>query len=112
VTPKTSFEKFRRWSARHIGLICLFGSLITVLFAVWTRIESYIETQVRSSKMAEIERKLEKYEAETEAKTVSNLSLQNDLREIKGYIRGVSDKNLQEVVEKNLLLKYEENQNK
>ena len=97
---RTSFERLRRWATRHYGLLTLIISVLLLFLGFYRDIKMQNQAVVLDYKMQMIEQKLVEYEGKTNNQIAFDAALQNDLREIKGYVRGISDKNIQLMLEK------------
>ena len=100
MTLKESFEAFRVWANNHYGLISLVcGIIMTVMAFVQTN-RNETRVMIQDHRMGVIEDALKKNEELERERIAYSMSVSRDLKEIKGYVQGVSDKQMQKMVER------------
>jgi hypothetical protein len=108
---RTSFERFRRWSARHYGMIAIIGSICFFLLGLYQTMQWRSQSIILDYKMQILEQKLSKNDELERERIAYNSSVSKDLREIKGYVQGVSDKTMRQMIEQ-LPINYKKKEEK
>lgn len=100
MTLKESFVRIRDWSSIHQGLISLIIGLGLMVMSFIQANRYHNQLMIQEYQMSVIEQKLLKTEELERERIAYSMSVSRDLKEIKGYVQGVSDKQMQKFVER------------
>lgn len=100
MTLKESFVRIRDWSSIHQGLISLIIGLGLMVMSFIQANRYHKQLMIQEYQMSVIEQKLLKTEELERERIAYSMSVSRDLKEIKGYVQGVSDKQMQKFVER------------
>lgn len=100
MTLKESFVRIRDWSSIHQGLISLIIGLVLMVMSFIQTNRNQTQLMIQDHRMGAIEQKLLKTEELERERIAYSMSVSRDLKEIKGYVQGVSDKQMQKFVER------------
>jgi hypothetical protein len=95
-----SYKALKSWSNEHYGLIALAFGVVSLGLAFIQTNRLQNQAIILDYKMSVIESKLDKNEELERERIAYSMSVSRDLKEIKGYVQGVSDKHMQKMVER------------
>lgn len=95
-----SYKALKNWSNEHYGLIALVSAVIMTTLAFLQTHRNDAKLTIQDYRMSVIESKLDKNEELERERIAYSMSVSRDLKEIKGYVQGVSDKQMQKMVER------------
>lgn len=100
MTLKESFIRVRDWSSIHQGVISLIIGVVLMVMSFIQTNRNDARLMMQDHQMGVIEDALKKNEELERERIAYSMSVSRDLKEIKGYVQGVSDKQMKQMVER------------
>ena len=95
-----SYKALKSGSNEHYGLIALAFGVVSLGLAFVQTNRLQTQAVILDYKMSVIEQKLNKTDELERERIAYSATVSRDLKEIKGYVQGVSDKQMKTLVEK------------